>query len=132
MLMKNNIYARIGLGGLVAVLVGILIYSGILFSHSWQVRKKITEITPSFRGAKNMYLVKLNRENAGKHFFSIEDYKIKHESGGTYAYLADLPVYVKDNDGKTKGFLSYWGYNEKHGNWILIRVGRLSEETGNR
>ncbi|MCX5858600.1 MAG: hypothetical protein NT056_01675 [Proteobacteria bacterium] len=126
--MRKNIYLKIGLSGLTAALIGVSIYFGIFYYHGWQIQKRIAGITPSFRGAKNMYLLKLNRENVGQRFFSIDDYRIKHELGGAYAYVVDLPVYVKDADGKTKGFVSYWGYNQRHGNWVLVRVGRLSEE----
>jgi hypothetical protein len=134
--MRKNIYFKIGLSGLAAALIGVSIYYGISFNHSWQIKKRIAGITPSFRGAKNMYLIKLNRENVGQHFFSIDNYRIKHELEGAYAYVADLPVYVKDAEGKTKGFVSYWGYNQRHEYWELVRVGRLSEEkmakTGSR
>lgn len=116
--------------------MGVSIYFGISFNHSWQIKKRIAGITPSFRGAKNMYIVRLNRENAGQHFFSLDDYRIRNEPGGVYAYVADLPVYVKEADGRTKGYMSHWGYNQRHENWELVRVGRLSEEktikTGSR
>ena len=126
--MEKRLLGKIFISGLMAVLIGTSIYFGIPFYHSRQNEKKIAAITPSFRGARNMYITKLNRENAGKHFFSIDDYRIRHRTDGPYAYVSDLPVYVKGGDGKTQGFISHWGYNEKHLNWELIWVGRLSEE----
>lgn len=125
--MKKGLLGKIFLSGLMAALIGASIYFGIPFYHSQKIKEKIAEITPSFRGAKNLYLIKLNRENSGQHFFSIDDYKITPGINGLYAYVSDLPVYLKDGEGKTKGFLSYWGYDEKHGNWELVRVGRISE-----
>jgi len=126
--MKKELIGKIFLSGLMVTLIGASIYFGIPFYHSQKIKKNIAGITPSFRGARNLYIVKLNRENVDKHFFSIDDYRIKPGLEGPYAYVADLPVYLKDSDEKTKGFLSHWGYREKHGNWELIRVGRLSEE----
>lgn len=134
--MDKRLLKKIFFSGLAAALIGASIYFGVPFYQSQKIKKIIAGITPSFRGAKNMYLIKLNRENVGQHFFSIDNYRIKHELEGEYAYVADLPVYVKDADGKTKGFVSYWGYNQRHGNWVLVQVGRLSEEkmakTGSR
>lgn len=111
-----------------AVLIGASVYFGIPFYQGQKIKKKIAAITPSFRGAKNMYIIKLNRENAGMRFFSIDDFRIRPELDEVYAYVADLPVYLKDSEGKTKGFVSHWGYSEQHGNWVLVRVGRFSEE----
>ena len=125
--MGKRLIGKFLLSGLMAALLGASIYFGIHFYHSQKTKGKIAGITPSFRGARNMYIVKLNRENVSKHFFSLDDYLIKSGFEGPYAYVADLPVYLKDSDGKTKGFLSHWGYREKHGNWEMIRVGRLSE-----
>ncbi|MCX5868536.1 MAG: hypothetical protein NT009_13855 [Proteobacteria bacterium] len=125
--MKKNIYFKIALSGILLVSIGAFMSFGVSLYHDLQIKRKIAEITPSFRGAKNLYLIKLTRENSGQHFFSLDDYKITPGIDGPYAYVSDLPVYLKDGEGKTKGFLSYWGYDEKHGNWELVRVGRISE-----
>jgi len=125
--MEKNTFFKISLAGMLLILIGAFISFGIPFYHDFQFKKKIAEITPSFKGAKNLYLIRLNRENNGQNFFSIDDFKIKPGIEGPYAYVSDLPVYLKNKDGKIKGFMSYWGYNEKPGNWELIQVGRMSE-----